>query len=53
MKQAMKTYAEKLMKRTHKAVMIYQQELAKKQELPLAQRNMLYGNYLLDINDAL
>ncbi|HJI28530.1 MAG TPA: hypothetical protein OIL76_00520 [Veillonellaceae bacterium] len=25
----------------------------KKQELPLAERNMLYGKYLLDMNEAL
>lgn len=49
----MKNLAEKMMARTHEAVMLYQQELAKKPELPLAQRNMLYGKYLPDINDAL
>ena len=49
----MKNLAEKMMARTHEAVMVYQQELAKKQELPLAERNMLYGKYLLDVNEAL
>jgi thiaminase len=53
MKDAMNKLAKKMMTRTHKAVKRYQQALDKNQNLPPAQKNMLYGKYLLDIDDAL
>jgi len=53
MKDAMNKLAKKMMTRTHKAVKRYQQALAKNQNLPPAQKNMLYGKYLLDIDDTL
>ena len=53
MKKAMKTYAEKLMKRSHKAVKLYQQAQSHKKGLTIVQRNMLYGQYLIDMDDAI
>ena len=53
MKKAMKIWAEKMMARTHKAVKIYQLELRKKQDMTLARWNMLYGKYLLDMDEAI
>ena len=53
MKQAMKTYAEKLMMKTHAAVKKYQLAKESNKNQPIAQQNMLYGRYLVDINEAL
>ena len=53
MEKAMKIWAEKMMARTHKAVKIYQLESQKKQDMPPAQWNMLYGKYLLDMDEAI
>ena len=53
MKKAMKILVEKMMARTHKAVKIYQLELQKKQDMTPAQWNMLYGKYLLDMDEAI
>ena len=53
MKKAMKIFAEKMMARTHKAVKIYQLESQKKQDMTPAQWNMLYGKYLLDMDEAI
>ena len=51
--KAMKIWAEKMMARTHKAVKIYQLESQKKQDMTPAQWNMLYGKYLLDMDEAI
>jgi len=53
MEKAMKIWAEKKMARTHKAVKIYQLESQKKQDMTPAQWNMLYGKYLLDMDEAI
>lgn len=53
MKKAMKILADKMMARTHKAVKIYQLESRKKQDMTPARWNMLYGKYLLDIDEAI
>jgi thiaminase len=53
MKKAMKILVEKMMARTHKAVKIYQLELQKKQDMTPARWNMLYGKYLLDMDEAI
>ena len=53
METAMKIWVEKMMARTHKAVKIYQQESQKKQDMTPAQWNMLYGKYLLDMDEAI
>ena len=53
MKKAMKILAEKMMARTHKAIKIYQLELRKKQDMTPARWNMLYGKYLLDMDEAI
>ena len=53
METAMKIWAEKMMARTHKAVKIYQLESQKKQDMTPAQWNMLYGKYLLDMDEAI
>lgn len=53
MKKAMKILAEKMMARTHRAVKIYQLESRKKQDMTPARWNMLYGKYLLDIDEAI
>ncbi len=53
MKQALKSYAEKLMKRTHQAVKQYQQAQSHQEGLSIAKQNMLYGRYLIDMNDAI
>ena len=53
MEKAMKILAEKMMARTHKAVKIYQLELRKKQDMTPARWNMLYGKYLLDMDEAI
>ena len=53
MKKAMKILAEKMMARTHKAVKIYQLESRKRQEMTPARWNMLYGKYLLDMDEAI
>lgn len=42
-----------LMARTYKAVKIYQLESQKKQDMTPAQWNMLYGKYLLDMDEAI
>lgn len=53
MKHVMKAYAEKLMIKTHAAVKKYQlaQEMHKGE--PIVRQNMLYGQYLIDMNEAL
>ena len=53
MKKAMKILAEKMMARTHKAVKNYQLESRKKQDMTPARWNMLYGKYLLDMDEAI
>ena len=53
MKQAMKAYAEKLMMKTHAAVKKYQLAQESHKNQPIAQQNMLYGRYLIDMNEAL
>ena len=53
MEKAMKSWAAKMMARTHKAVKIYQLESQKKQDMTPAQWNMLYGKYLLDMDEAI
>ena len=53
MEKAMKSWAEKMMARTYKAVKIYQLESQKKQDMTPAQWNMLYGKYLLDMDEAI
>ena len=53
MKQAMKTYAEKLMMRTHAAVKKYQLAQEMHKEEPLVHQNMLDSRYLIDMNEAL
>ena len=53
MKQAMKAYVEKLMIRTHAAVKKYQLAQESNKNQPIAQQNMLYGRYLIDMNEAL
>ena len=53
MKQSMKAYAEKLMIRTHAAVKKYQLAQESNKNQPISQQNMLYGRYLIDINEAL
>ena len=52
MEKAMKSWAEKMMARTHKAVKNYQLESQKKQDMTPARWNMLYGKYLLDMDEA-
>lgn len=53
MKQAMKAYAEKLMMKAHAAVEKYQSAQESHKSQPFAQQNMLYGSYLIDINETL
>lgn len=53
MKQSMKAYAEKLMMKAHAAVEKYQSAQESHKSQPFAQQNMLYGRYLIDMNDAL
>ena len=53
MKKTMKILAEKMMARTHKTVKNYQLELQKKQDMTPARWNMLYGKYLLDMDEAI
>ena len=53
MKQSMKAYAEKLMMKAHAAVEKYQSAQEMHKEEPIVRQNMLYGQYLIDMNEAL
>jgi hypothetical protein len=53
MKQSMKAYAEKLMMKAHAAVEKYQSAQESHKSQSIAQQNMLYGSYLIDINETL
>lgn len=52
MKKALENWAYKMMARAHMVVRCYQQAMQDKQELPLAKKNMLYGHYLRDMDEA-
>lgn len=53
MKNAMKTYAEKLMAQAFQSVKNYQQAMNGQKDLPPARKNMLYGRYLTDMDEAI
>ena len=53
MKNAMKTYAEKLMAQAFQSVKNYQQAMNGQKDLPPARKNMLYGRYLADMDEAI
>ncbi len=53
MKNAMKIYAEKLMAQALQTVKTYQQAMRGQKDLPPVRKNMLYGRYLTDMDEAI
>lgn len=53
MKKETMNWADRIMMMAHKAVIRYQAALKQEEDMPLAKKNMLYGRYLKDIDDAL
>lgn len=53
MKKAMMNWADKMMMKAHKAVSRYQAALQQEKDMSPAEKNMLYGRYLKDMNEAI
>lgn len=53
MKKEMMNWAAKMMMQAHKDVIRYQAVLQQKKGMPPAKKNMLYGRYLKDMNEAI
>ena len=53
MKKAMMNWADKMMMMAHKAVKRYQEACQQEKDMSPAKKNMLYGQYLKDMDDAL
>ena len=53
MKKVMMNWAEKMMMQAHKDVSRYQAAMQQKKDMSLAEKNMLYGRYLKDMNEAI
>lgn len=53
MKKEMMDWAAKMMMQAHKDVIRYQAVLQQKKGMPPAKKNMLYGRYLKDMNEAI
>ncbi len=49
----MSIWAEKMMLKAHKAVQRYQSAMENQQTVSVAKRNMLYGRYLKDMDEAI
>lgn len=53
MKKAMMNWADKMMMKAHKTVKRYEIVCQQEQDMPLAKKNMLYGHYLKDMDEAI
>lgn len=53
MKKVMMNWEEKMMMQAHKAANRYQAAMQQKKDMSLAEKNMLYGRYLKDMNEAI
>ena len=53
MTKAMMNWADKMMMLAHKAVRRYQAACQQEKNMPPAKKNMLYGCYLRDMDNAL
>ena len=53
MKRAMMNWADKMMMMAYKAVRRYQEAGQQEKDMSPAKKNMLYGQYLKDMDDAL
>lgn len=53
MKKEMMNWANKMMTKAHKAANRYMAAMQQEKDMPLAKKNMLYGRYLKDMDEAL
>lgn len=53
MKKTTMSWADRMMMKAHKAAARYQAAMRKEKNMPLARKNMLYGRYLKDMDEAI